>query len=204
MPVTKKYSLDDINQILQQSEGRQSPVSHEPGHALNLHVGVSGHGISDRLLNTVQTDATHPLILDAQGAIASEATHRNTWKNRNPGMTTQDSKNDYRQMIANSKSRSGAFLDRRQAIAVAKHMLNSSEGQAKLQELDGGQDRVALKLSLSQLELSWQDAWKMSYAEQAGGANSDITHQTDFSQAFMLIDKLDANNIHVQTLYPIE
>jgi hypothetical protein len=203
MPVTRKYTLADVNEILTQSEGRNSPTSGEPGHTLHLHVGASGLQISDRLMGSVKSDATHPIIMGPGGAIAPEATHRDIWKSLNPGLNTKGAKSAYDQNLDNSKSNSGAFIDRQQAIAVGRFMLNSAEGQTKLGELDGGANRASMKMTLSMLEMSWKDAWKMYFAS-GDGAGGDITHLETFTQAFLLIDKLNANTIHIQTLYPIK
>ena len=100
----KQYSRQEVSDILQQSEGRKSPVSGEPGHTLKYHVGADGLQISDRLMNTLQTDDSHPLIMTPDGKIAPESVHRDVWKSRNPGMSTKKSKSDFRSMIDNHRS----------------------------------------------------------------------------------------------------
>lgn len=200
MACAKSYSKDAVNQLLVASEGRASPVSGETGHGLGKHVGVKGYQISDRLTGNLKSDATHPIIMDPTGKMRPESEHRDIWKSLNPGMNTKGSKSAFRENVENWVSRSGAFMDRPQAINVGKYMLNSTDGQSKLAELDGGEDRVAISMSLNGLDMMGIDAWKMYYADH----DNDITHLEDFSKAFMLVDKLPTGTIHIQTFFPIK
>jgi hypothetical protein len=49
MPFARVYTLGEVNRILQESEGRPSPSTQEPGHALALHVDARGLQLSDRV-----------------------------------------------------------------------------------------------------------------------------------------------------------
>lgn len=200
MARAKKYTKQDVSDILYASERRLSPVSGERGHALEKHVGVGGLQISDRLRGTLITTPTRPLIMDEFGKVRPESEHRDIWRSLTPSATTKQLKQDFRTNIENFVSRSGSFIDLQQAIIVGKYALNSQEGQAALTELDQGvQDRVAVTVSMHKLE--WvHGAWKMNYASHG----NDITHEEDFSKAFMLIDKLASNQIHIQTFFPIK
>lgn len=201
MPVTKQYSRADVKRILQQSEGRLSPVSNQPGHCLEKHVAVSGYQLSDRLRHKeLQSDATHPIIMGETGGIRPENEHRDIWKALNPGMTTAQAKAAYRQNIANYVKESGSFLDQQQAAIVGRHLLNSSAGQKALGELDdGAKARVDIMIPLTTLDIIDLDGKKMHHASHG----DDITHIAEMRSAFMLVDKLSGDEIHIQTLYPI-
>ena len=200
MARARRYSRDEVNAILNESEGRLSPVSGEPGHALSRHVGVGGYQISDRLRPELgASSTTRPIVMHPSGKIASEADHREIWRNLTPGVTTKALKAEYRRMYENYVTRSGSFLDLQQAVIVGRYLLNAAGGQAELAKLDSGAEaRVAIELSMNAVEWIY-GAWKMNYACHG----NDITHLEDFSKAFMLVDRLDADRIHVQTFFPV-
>lgn len=199
MARAKRYSKDEVNAALQESEGRRSPVSGEPGHALARHVGVGGYQISDRLRPELgSSSTTRPIVMHPSGKIASETDHREIWRSLTPGATTKSLKSEYRQMYEDYVTRSGSFLDLQQAVIVGRYLLNASGGQAELARLDSGaEDRVAIKLSMNAVEWIY-GSWKMNYACHG----NDITHLEDFSKAFMLVDRLDGG-IHIQTFFPV-
>ncbi|WP_305907354.1 hypothetical protein Q9L42_016355 [Methylomarinum sp. Ch1-1] len=200
MARARKYSRQDVNDILYASERRLSPVSGERGHALEKHVGVGGLQISDRLRGTLTTSTTRPLVMDEFGKVRPEAEHRDIWRRLTPGSTTKQLKQDFRTNIENFVSRSGSFIDLQQAIIVGKYVLNCQEGQAALAKLDQGlENRVAVTVSMHSLEWT-QGAWKMNFASR----ENDITHEEEFGKAFMLIDKLDLDQIHIQTFFPLK
>ncbi|ATG92155.1 MULTISPECIES: hypothetical protein [Methylomonas] len=199
MARARKYSKQEVHAILTTREGLLSPVSNEPSHILSLHVGVSGLQISDRLMGTLKSDSTHPIIMGPTGSIRPESEHREIWKALNPGMNTQQAKNAFGSFIDNSKDNSGSFLDVQQAVVVGWFLLNSDEGQVELAKLDGASNRVKISKSLDRLEFVRENAFKMNFASK----DSDITHLEDFSQAVMIVDKLPMDGIHVQTLYPV-
>jgi hypothetical protein len=210
MPCARKYSKEDVNAILQASEGRRSPVSGEPGHALSRHVGVNGLQISDRLRGTVMTSASRPMVMMPTGGGADASTVRAVWREidaRNGITTTTNQlKKDYRKLVENYIDDSGAFVDLQQAIIIGRYLLNSSDGQAELAKLDAGTEtRIKIAKSLHQIE-AVDGAWKMNYAGMptAGNRENDITHLEDIRTAFMLVDRYDAGNIHIQTFYPIK
>ena len=134
-----------------------------------------------------------------RGGIATEADHREIWRSLTPGATTKQLKAEYRAMYENYVKRSGSFLDLQQAIIVGRYLLNAAGGQAELAKLDAGsEDRVAIELSMNAVEWIY-GSWKMNYACHG----NDITHLEDFSKAFMLVDRIDAGGIHVQTFFPV-
>ncbi len=206
MARARNYTKQEVNDILYASERRLSPVSGERGHALEKHVGVGGLQISDRLRGTLTTSPTRPLIMDEFGKVRPENEHRDIWRSLTPGATTKELKQDFKNNIENYVNRSGSFTDLQQALIVGKYLLNSPEGQTALAGLDqmavtvgSKQSRVSVVVSMNRLE--WiHGAWKMNYACHG----NDITHEEDFSQAFMLIDKLDLDQIHIQTFFPIK
>ncbi|MEM1434707.1 MAG: hypothetical protein AAGG11_11670 [Pseudomonadota bacterium] len=210
MARTRQYTRDEVLQLLIDSEQRNSPVSGQPGHGLSKHVEVSGYQISDRLVGTFGGDAaSFPIIVGPGGAVASAADHRTIWKEAHahdgkPQLSTKAAKRAQKERFGSPVSRSGAFMDRQYAVVVARFMLNSTEGQAQLLALDNGEARVPLEMSLNRLDMIDVDAWKMYYADKSDTqAGSDITHIETFSRAFMLIDALPGNGIHLQTFYPI-
>ena len=200
MARAKRYSRDEVNAILQESEGRRSPVSGEPGHALSRHVGVGGYQVSDRLRPELgASSATRPIVMHPSGKIASETDHREIWRNLTPGATTRTLKAEYRRMYENNVSRSGSFLDLQQAVIAGRYLLNAAGGQAELAKLDSGAEhRVAIELSMNAVEWIY-GAWKMNYACHG----NDVTHLEDFSKSFMLVDRLDTGGIHIQTFFPV-
>ena len=201
MARAKQYTKQEVLNILTTREGLASPVSGEKSHIFSLHVGVEGLQISDRLMGTLNSDASHPIIMGPKGSILPEVDHRNLWKSLNPGMNTKQAKSAFSSFIDNSKTNSGSFVDKQQAIVVAKVMLNSPEGQTQLGLLDSGaKNRVFFKLSLDMLR---DNGFQMNFAG-SGGGNDDITHLEYFNQAGIVIDRLDPDGIHVQTLYPIK
>jgi hypothetical protein len=207
MPCAKRYSKEDVNAILYASEGRLSPVSGEPGHALSRHVGVSGLQISDRLVGRTMSSLSRPIVMQATGGAAPANIVRDVWReiDARSGITTTTAqlKKDYNKLVDNSIDNSGAFVDLQQAIIIGRYLLNSSEGQTELAKLDSGtENRVKIVRTLNQLE-AVDSAWKMNYAGSSG-IDNDITHLRDIRTAFMLVDRLDANTIHIQTFYPIK
>lgn len=200
MARARRYSREDVNEILQESEGRRSPVSGEPGHALSKHVGVAGYQISDRLRPELgASSTTRPIIMYERGGIASEPDTRQVWREITPTATTKQLKAEYRRMFEDYVTRSGSFLDLQQAIIVGRYLLNAAGGQAELAKLDAGtEDRVAIELSMNAVEWVY-GAWKMNYACHG----NDVTHLEDFKKAFMLVDRISTGGIHIQTFFPV-
>jgi hypothetical protein len=209
MPRKKSYTLEEVNAILRASDGRLSPVTGEPGHALSKHVGVGGLQLSDRLRGTAMSSPSRPIVMDVDGRTAPETVYRDVWREidaRNGiQSTTKQLKSDYRKMVENYVEKSGSFIDAQQAIRIGRHLLNSPAGQAELARLDAGTDRVAITQSLNLIE-STDGAWKMNFAGMPTAAHpeNDISHLVDFNQAFMLVDRLDLDAIHIQTFFPMK
>ena len=144
--------------------------------------------------------------MDEFGKVRPENEHRDIWRSLTPGATTKQLKRDFKNNIENYVSRSGSFTDLQQTLIVGKYVLNSTEGQTALSNLDQTTIAVGTKesreaITVSMHRLEWVlGAWKMNYASM----ENDITHEEDFSKVFMLIDKLDPDQIHIQTFFPIK
>jgi hypothetical protein len=201
MPHAHNYSQQEFLNLLLASEGRNSPVSGEPGHCRSLHIGQDGMQISDRLQGKLSSDATHPIIMGPGGSVVPENQSREIWRGLNPGTKTADLKNAYSSFIDNAKSNSGAFLDLQQALVLGRYTLNCATGQGELAKLDlaAVPTRVRIQIDLNGI-MSAEGAWKMNFATTA----NDITHVCDFNHVFMLLDRIDGANMHLQTFYPIK
>ena len=199
MPLAHAYSKQDFSDLLLASEGRNSPVSGEPGHCMSLHIGQSGLQISDRLVNKLSSDANHPIIMGPAGSVVPENQSRDIWRTLNPGSNTAQLKGAHSNLIDNAKSNSGSFLDLQQALMVGRYVLNCALGQTELAKLDAATTRVSIRTNLNAF-MSAEGTWKMYFAS----TDEDVTHVADFNQVFMLVDKIDAGTLHLQTFYPIK
>ena len=205
---TKKYTKDDLIAILQASEGRLSPVSNEPGHALALHVTADAKAVTARLTVDL-SKSTRPIIMGPTGAIAPEPLVRDVWKEmsvREGGVApnTNQIKAEYKKAYANNVPNSGTFMDLQQAGLIGRYVLNSAEGKAELAKLDNNTAaRVSIEVSMSKFETTSAEGWKMFYAG-SGTAKSEAGHVADIGSVFMLVDRLgpDPDGMHVQTFYP--
>jgi hypothetical protein len=201
MPRAKKYTKDDVIAILQQSEGRLSPVSYQPGHTLARHVLIGDLQLSDRLRATLgQTTPARPILVDPSGQVVNKALHREIWKERNPGLNSKTANADYdRIFVGDSVPKAGAFTDLQQAGVLGRFALNSRDGQSKLAELDTGpSNRVEIEYSVINLH-NLEGEWRMRYVEKG----NDIPSMRVFTTVFMIVDRLDPDMIHIQTFFPV-
>ncbi len=197
----RKYSKSDFEKIVYESEGRLSPVSNEPGHTLKQHLLIADHHITDRIIPMLgSTTPTTPILIGPDGKVAPEIVHREIWKELDSTLTTSQAKQKFRKLYIDAPKCAGAFLDMQQINTIGKFVLNSPEGQDALEKLDGTETRVSIKKSLNWLDSTTGAGWKMRFSSQG----NDITHLTDFSKVFMLIDKSINDEIHLQTFYPIK
>jgi len=230
MPCARHYTFTDVNRILQESEGRSVQPGRPAGHALGLHVEAGGLDISDRLLRTgaaVGTPTRWRTGRDANGnrPLTGSLEHHNLTSRVNryilggptgamsetidvwaAGATLTNRQRrtheaNFKRIFANEKSSSGAFVDRQQAILIAKFLLNSTDGMAQLDLLDNGsQQRVKLE---SAVPATLKGNAVMVYYAGTRAGDSDITTQRPISSAVMIVDRLTADEIHIQTFYPV-
>ncbi|HYE35617.1 hypothetical protein [Methylocaldum sp.] len=198
MPRAKRYTQADVIDILEKSEGRLSPVSHEPGHALGLHVNIAY--LADRLRPYIQDrpqPAARPIIMHERGGIASKEDHIEIWREREPGLSKTKARKAYAEIFTEFKEEASAFLDLQQAGIVGAELLNSALGQAELKKLDiGSEQRVKIRSACG--------TYKKRYDSGLVFADSwNPKDLMDFSEAFMLVDALPGDHIHIQTLYPL-
>jgi hypothetical protein len=201
MPRVKKYTKDGVIAILEQSEGRLSPVSHQPGHTLARHVLIGDLQLSDRLRATMPPPIPgRPILVDPSGQVVNKALHREIWKETNPGLNSKTANADFdRIFVGDSVPKAGAFADLQQAGVLGRFALNSTDGQGKLAELDAGtSQRVEIEYSVADLH-NMQGEWKMRYVEKG----NDIASMTTFTKVFLLVDRLDPDMIHIQTFFPM-
>jgi len=198
MPRAKHYTQADVIDILEKSEGRLSPVSHEPGHTLALHVNIAY--LSDRLCPYIQDrlqPANRPIIMHEKGGIATKQEHIEIWREHDPALSKTQAKKAYAQIFTEFKEEASAFLDLQYTGIVGAELLNSTVGQAELGKLDSGlEQRVGIRTGCGM--------YKKRYDSGTIFADSwNPKDLLDFSEAFMLIDVLPGNQIHIQTLYPL-
>ena len=201
MPFAKKYTKDDVIALLVLSEGRLSPKTHQPGHALAMHVTIGDLQLSDRLRATLPPPIPgRPILIDPSGKVVDKAMHREIWKETNPGLNSKTANADFdRIFIGDSVGKAGAFADLQQAGVLGKFAMNSPAGQTELAKLDARTaDRVTIEFSVANLH-NIDGEWKMRYVEKG----SDIPSMKTFTKVFMLVDLLDPDMIHIQTFFPI-
>ncbi len=201
MARVKKYTKNDVIAILEQSEGRLSPVSYQPGHTLARHVLIGDLQLSDRLRATLPPPIPgRPILVDPSGKVVNKALHREIWKETNPGLNSKTANADFdRIFVGDSVPKAGAFTDLQQAGVLGRFALNSTNGQAKLAELDAGtSNRVEIEYSVINLH-NMEGEWRMRYVEKG----NDIPSMTIFTKAFMLVDRLEPDLIHIQTFFPM-
>jgi hypothetical protein len=187
--------------ILQQSEGRSSPATHQGGHTLEKHVLIGDQQLTDRLIPTLgAANPNRPILVDPSGKVVSKADHLEIWKETNVGLSSKQAKKDYADLFeGDAVGKAGAFADLQQAGVLGKFALNSTDGQARLTELDNGtKDRVTIEYPVSTLH-NVEGEWRMRYVEKG----RDIPAMVPFTKVFMLIDKLDPDGIHIQTFFPV-
>jgi len=97
---------------------------------------------------------------------------------------------------------SGAFADRQQAVQIACDLLNSSDGQSALarMDLDIRCKRVEIKMSVPNVIKNVAVKIHLSSRDTLGG---DTPVLTDIREAFMVVDRLNTGDIHIQTFFPI-
>ncbi len=203
MSRAKKYTKDEVIAILEQSEGRLSPVSHQPGHTLAQHVLIADHHLTDRLVAKLGISSPNrPIIVTPSGTVADKATHREIWKEINPGLNSATANKDFETMYQDCVGKAGAFRDLQQAGIIGRYVLNSSTGQTELAKLDAAASgtylRVKIVVSMHLLE-SVEGNWKMRFAEKG----NDLPHLKEFNEAWMFVDKLEPEGIHIQTFFPV-
>ncbi len=201
MPFAKNYTKDDVIALLVESEGRLSPVTHQPGHALAMHVTIGDHQLSDRLIATMPPPIPgRPILVDPSGKVVDKAMHREIWKETNPGLNSKSANADFdRIFVGDSVGKAGAFMDLQQAGVLGKFAMNSPGGQSELAKLDARTaDRVTIEYSVANLH-NVDGEWKMRYVEK----NSDIASLKIFTKVFLLLDRLDPDKLHIQTFFPV-
>ncbi|KAF1029951.1 MAG: hypothetical protein GAK37_01558 [Pseudomonas sp.] len=212
MPAAKIYSLFEVDDILMASEGRLSPVSMQPGHAMNLHVNARGEQISDRLMRTgASSSYGRGFIVGANGEIANENQTKQSWASfdnlgsvsTGVAVTAAQRNATYRQNMGSSVATSGAFADRQDAIQVARMLLNSGVGQTELAKLDSGaEQRVVINLPVAALP-NGSPATMYLARRAAALPGGDITGLTTVTSATMIVDRQASGDIHVQTFFPV-
>lgn len=212
MPAARIYGLFEVDDILMASEGRLSPVSLQPGHAMNLHVNARGEQISDRLMRTgASSSYGRGFVVGANGEIANENQTKESWKNfdnlasvsTTATPTAQQRNRAFRQNMGASVPTSGAFADRQDAIQVARALLNSAVGQTELAKLDSGaEQRVVINLAVPALP-NGSPATMYLARRAANVPGGDITGLTTVTSATMIIDRQATGEIHVQTFFPV-
>jgi hypothetical protein len=203
MPRAKRYTKDEVIAILEQSEGRLSPVGHQAGHTMAQHVLIADHHLTDRLIATLGTSSPNrPIIVTPGGTVADKLTHRTIWKELDPTLTTAVANKSYSDLYEDCVGKAGAFRDIQQAGIIGRYVLNSTTGQTELAKLDaapaGTQLRVKIVVSMNLLE-NTQGDWLMRFAEKG----NDLPHLKVFTQAWMFVDKLEPEGIHIQTFFPV-
>lgn len=212
MPAARIYGLFEVEDILMASEGRLSPVSLQPGHAMNLHVNARAEQISDRLMRTgASSSYGRGFIVGANGEIANENQTKRSWESFDnlgsvsTGATAsgQQRTRAYRQNMGASVPTSGAFADRQDAVQVARILLNSGVGQTELAKLDSGaEQRVVINLPVPGLA-NGTPATMYLARRAANLAGGDITGLTTVVSATMIVDRQATGEIHVQTFFPV-
>jgi hypothetical protein len=204
MARARRYSKDEVIAILEQSEGRMSPKTHQPGHALKEHVLIADHQLTDRLIATLgQTTPGRPILVDPTGQVVSKALHREIWKETNLGLNSKTANEEFdRIFLGDSVGKAGAFADLQQAGVLGKFALNSPGGQTELAKLDAlaanTYDRVKIVYSVKNLH-STEGEWRMRYAEKG----NDLPALKAFSEVWMFVDNLLPDGIHIQTFFPV-
>lgn len=204
MPCARQYTINEINDILQQSEGRLSPVSNQPGHALHLHVDARGEQLSDRFLRPSASAVGRAYIVGEHGEIATAAETRAAWNDYAAAtggaqMNRATFNREFERWVPRLPAASGAFADRQDAIAVATHVLNSALGQGELAALDAGtRNRVQIQSPVPP-QVNGGTGVQMYLSE----AVNSIPRIVPVRQVFMLVDRLGVGGIHVQTFYPV-
>lgn len=212
MPAARIYTLFEVDDILMASEGRLSPVSLQPGHAMNLHVNARGEQISDRLMRTgASSSYGRGFIVGANGEIANENQTKQSWASfdnmasvsTGAPVTAAQRNAAYRQNMGSSVATSGAFADRQDAIQVARMLLNSAAGQTELAKLDSGaEQRVVINMPVPVLPNG--SPANMYLARRAAAMpGADITGLTTVTSATMIVDRQATGDIHVQTFFPV-
>lgn len=212
MPAARIYTLFEVDDILMASEGRLSPVSLQPGHAMNLHVNARGEQISDRLMRTgASSSYGRGFIVGANGEIANENQTKQSWASfdnmasvsTGAPVTAAQRNAAYRQNMGSSVATSGAFADRQDAIQVARMLLNSAVGQTELAKLDSGaEQRVVINMPVPVLPNG--SPANMYLARRAAAMpGADITGLTTVTSATMIVDRQATGDIHVQTFFPV-
>jgi hypothetical protein len=201
MPRAKKYTKDEVIALLQQSEGRLSPVTHQGGHTLEKHVLIGDQQLTDRLIPTLgPANSNRPILVDPSGNVVSKALHVEIWKETHVGLSTKQAKKDYEALFeGDAVAKAGAFADLQQAGVLGKFALNSTVGQAELAKLDDGtNDRITIDYSVDMLH-NVEGEWRMRFVCKG----NDIPAMVPFTKVFMLVDKLDPEGIHIQTFFPV-
>lgn len=201
----KTYTFDEAFKLMADSEGRNSPTTGAPGHTMEQHIGGSSAQTSGRLMNTVSSSASAPIIMMPSGVIADKATHIDVYKST--GMSGGQAKKAFAGMFQEGKKAAGAFLDQQQAAHALLFALNSTAGQNALGALDGSKDREFFTVIVTGLTISGRiDARKMYCASRGTGGTdtSDIPHLEEFTQVTVGLDKMSGDGVHLQTLYPMK
>jgi hypothetical protein len=192
--------------LIIQSEGRASPKSGEPGHTLAQHVGGDDSKSGGRLMASVQSSASTPIIMNpATGAVAERKEMLEIYVSAGNFPSKTKAGKAYDDAFTAGKQAAGAFLDIQQAHSVLQYAMNSTEGQTALGNLDGGSAREFFTVSVLDWSMARQDCWKMwcAYVGAGGNDKSDLTHLEDFKKVTVGIDKLGGDEVHLQTFYPV-
>ena len=201
MATKKRYSKEEVIKIVYESENRASPENSQPGHTLKQHLLISDQSLTDRIIPKMgSNDGRTPILIDPDGKMVSKDDHKTIWQTNDPGISNNQFRTAFRNLFENAPQCAGAFEDIQDIGVIGKYVLNSQEGQDKLAQLDAGATRIRIKHSLRWLDRI-DGAFKMRV--QTRGVTSDICIE-DVCEVFMMVDKINANAIHIQTFYPIK
>lgn len=198
MTRAKQYTLHEVNEIIIASERRFSPKSGEMGHTLTYHSEVSHPELRKIVRGGLQSVPGFPVIASETGIVDKDA-HFDAWQSANPGLSKNKCRKAYATMIDNGKKQNGAFMDRQETIRVVHHILNSDGGQALLKKLDDGSKREQGVFDTGAMRKHRKNSGKMLFCENDDYAQPYLT---DFTQAFILLDRIEAGGIHLHTCYP--
>lgn len=200
----KIYTLEAANALIINSEGRNSPKSNQPGHSKLEHIGGTEAQAGGRLKQSLNSSSTTPIIINpATNAMADKADIMQRWISAGLQPNNKTAKQAYQNALPPPKKTAGAFLDETQASQILTYALNTAAGQQALGKLDAGSSRELFEVQV--VAVSSIPALKMYTASiGTGGADmSDVSHIGNFSKVMVILDNPGANDVHLQTIYPI-
>ena len=189
MALAREYYPSEVMTILRESDHRNSPFNGAPGHCLSKHVLISTAGLVGR-----------------HGGGGGDVPVRKATAFKNfqvPG--------------------GGTALSSDMALVVT-HVLNSPHGQAALASMDAGTNRRVSIVGQTPTQLFGSAQLgdiAVRQSERIGSANAfnhapakqhGVTHNENLNariqggamNMWVLVDRIDANNIHIHTASPCE